>query len=142
MEAQVPAEGIVLTKDFGNAKAYEVICDCTNPDHTHKVWVDSDNGQVTVTTYTMQTTAYWDEYFETRYDIENDVLQSIEYGYKYYINQIIRNIKLTWQLWTKGYIKYEASLIMSKQQALNYAATLNQAVVDVEQFKKDRKNRK
>jgi hypothetical protein len=42
-------------------------------------------------------------------------------------------------LLTKGYIEYEASIIMSQQQALNYADTLKSAVKDVETFRKQKK---
>jgi hypothetical protein len=36
-----------------------------------------------------------------------------------------------WCLLTRGYIEYETSIIMSEQQALNYAATLEKAVADL-----------
>ena len=54
-----------------------------------------------------------------------------------------RRFKLIWQILTKGYIQYQASLIMSQQQALNYAETLKKAVTDVEKFRasKDPKNK-
>jgi hypothetical protein len=34
-----------------------------------------------------------------------------------------------------GYVEYEASIIMSEQQALNYAETLKSAIIDVKQFR-------
>ena len=37
----------------------------------------------------------------------------------------------------KGYIEYEASIIMSEQQALNYSETLRSAIKDVKEFKKN-----
>jgi hypothetical protein len=39
-------------------------------------------------------------------------------------------------LLTKGYIEYQASIIMTEQQTLNYAETLKKAVQDVKNFKK------
>jgi hypothetical protein len=39
-----------------------------------------------------------------------------------------------WQLLTRGYVEYEASIIMTEQQALNYATTLLSAVADVKEF--------
>ena len=44
-----------------------------------------------------------------------------------------------WKLLTTGYIKYKASIIMSEQQAVNYAETLKSAVKDVKTFKKPTK---
>jgi hypothetical protein len=41
-----------------------------------------------------------------------------------------------WTLLTRGYIEYEGSIIMTQQQAINYAETLKKAVEDVETFKK------
>jgi hypothetical protein len=39
-------------------------------------------------------------------------------------------------LLTQGYVECEASLILTQQQALNYAEVLKSAVKDVEEFKK------
>jgi hypothetical protein len=39
-------------------------------------------------------------------------------------------------LLTRGYIEYEGSIIMTEQQAFNYAETLKKAVEDVKNFKK------
>ena len=109
MKAQKPAEGILLNKDFGDAKSYTVVCECGCGDHEHKIWVEAeDDWQVTVNTYTAQKTNWWSK---TRW----------------------RHI---WQLLTKGYVEYEACIIMNEQQALNYAETLKQAIQDVKNFKK------
>jgi hypothetical protein len=48
-------------------------------------------------------------------------------------------LQLIWTLLTKGYVEYEASLCMTKQQALNYANVLQSAVYDVEEFQAQRK---
>ena len=36
---------------------------------------------------------------------------------------------------TQGYVEYEASVIMTEQQALNYAETLRSAINDVKEFR-------
>lgn len=108
---QKPAEGILIRKDWGDAKSYLVTCECCGSDHEHHVWVEADETGVTVTTYTEQKTNWWSM---TRW-------QHI------------------WTLLTKGYIKTEASIIMSEQQALNYSETLKSAVKDVKVFKKPTK---
>ena len=45
-----------------------------------------------------------------------------------------------WRLLTKGYVEYEANIIMTEQQALNYAETLKKAVKDVSAFKQPKEN--
>jgi hypothetical protein len=74
--------------------------------------IEADDVGVTVTTYTTQKTNFWS----------------------------MNRFQLIWSLLTKGYVEYEASLCMSKQQALNYASVLQSAVADVEQFQAVRKS--
>ena len=110
MTPQTPAEGILLHKDIGNAKFYTVPCDCCSPDCAHNVCVEADETGVTVTTYTTQKTKWWE----------------------------LNRWKIIWRLLTKGYAEYEASIIMTRQQAFNYAAVLTSASQDVETFRKQR----
>ena len=112
METQTPAEGILLHKDFGDAKFYTVPCDCCNSDCAHNVCVESDETGVTVTTYTTQKTNWWSK----------------------------NRWQVIWELLTRGYVKYEASIIMTAQAAHNYAAVLKSASQDVETFRAKRKN--
>ena len=114
-ESQAPAEGLLLRKDYGDAKTYTVVCECSDDTHNHNLWVEADDSAVSVTIYTQQKTVWW----------------------KW--NSLVTRLKLTWDLWIHGYIKYEASIIMSEQQALNYARTLESAVNDVAEFKQKNK---
>jgi hypothetical protein len=106
MKAQKPAEGILLHKDWGDAKTYLVDCECTDPDHAHSVWVerDKDIDAVTVTIYTKSTSPLWG----------------------------VSRWKKMWTLLTKGYVEYEAAIYLSEQQAINYATALTDAVKDVQ----------
>jgi hypothetical protein len=110
MKAQKPAEGILLRKDWGDTKMYSVECDCGSDDHAHEIFVEADECGVTVTTYTRQKTKWWK----------------------------LNRFQIIWTLLTKGYVEYEANLIMTRQQALNYATILNQSVDDVEKFRKSK----
>ena len=107
MTAQLPAEGILLHKDFGDAKYYVVPCDCCSTDCAHQVCVEADDTGVSVTTYTTQKSNWWSR----------------------------NRWQILWELLTKGYVKYEAAIIMTRQQAENYAAVLQSSVKDVEQFR-------
>jgi hypothetical protein len=110
MTAQTPAEGILLRKDYGDAKVYEVVCECGDCDHSHNVWVEAEDIGVSVTIYTQQKTKWW----------------------------AMNRWKTIWKLMTKGYIERESNLIMSEQQALNYANVLQSAVKDVKEFRKSK----
>jgi hypothetical protein len=111
MQAQTPAEGIMKTNDWGDSKSYRVACDCGSAEHNHDVLVEADDTGITVTTYTTVKSKWYSQ----------NRLQTI------------------WTLLTRGYVEHESAVIMSKQQALNYAKTLERAIIDVETFRNNRK---
>lgn len=106
MKAQKPAMGILQTADWPDAKSYLVECECTDPGHVHNVWVekDKDLDSISVTVYTKQTSTFWK----------------------------VSRWKMMWQLLTKGYVELESTILLGKQQAINYAETLKSAVKDLE----------
>lgn len=110
MNAQKPAEGILKNGDWGDTKSYQIVCDCHDPDHNHNVYIEADDVGVTVTTYTTQKSQFWST----------------------------NRFKTIWILLTKGYVEYEASIIMTEQQALNYSETLKSAIEDVKKFREER----
>jgi hypothetical protein len=113
MTPQTPAEGILLHRDYGNAKVYTITCECTDPACSHSTWIEceADDYSVTVTTYTEQKTAFWSA---SRW-------------------------KTMWRLLTRGYVEYSGTIILREQQALNYAATLTSAIEDVKLFRQQAK---
>jgi flagellar hook-basal body complex protein FliE len=110
MKAQTPAEGIMKTNDWGDSKVYKVVCDCGQPDHEHTVWIEADEANVSVQIYVDVKSPFWS----------------------------MNRFKQIWILLTKGYLKHETVISMSKQQAINYAETLKKAVTDVEEFRKQK----
>ena len=111
---QVPAEGILKTNEWGDSKVYRVVCECTDAQHDHNVWVEADDHEVSVTIYATVKSNFWSK---TRW---------------YHI----------WSLLTKGYVDTETTLILRKQGALNYAETLKLAIQDVEDFRKKNEQNK
>ena len=111
MKAEKPAEGILSRHNWGDTKTYTVTCECGQSDCEHKVWVEADECNVSVITYTQQKTKWWE----------------------------LNRWQKMWTLLTKGYIEYEAVIVMSKQQALNYAEVLKTSIDDVEKFRNERK---
>jgi hypothetical protein len=136
MKAQTPAKGILMTNDFGNSKWYHVVCGCGQPDHTLTVEVEADEMGVNVNTYATVKTDYWTDLVKKRYDIDSPWLQEWDWFWKDLVNGIATRIKLTWTIWTKGYVQAETTITMSEQQTLNYAETLKSAIQDVKDFQK------
>jgi hypothetical protein len=112
MIPQPVAEGVLLRKDYGDAKIYQIVCECGDCDHSHDVWVEAEDHGVTVTIYSKQKTKWW---------------QSNRW-------------KIIWTLLTRGYVERESNIIMSEQQALNYSEILKKATDDVKKFRKERKS--
>lgn len=112
MTAQDPAQGVLLVKSWGTTKMYKTVCECGNDDCSHNIDIEADDQDVTVTIYTRSRTNFWSK---TRW-------QHI------------------WSLLTKGYVDYDASIVMHKQVALNYASVLQLAVKDVEELRNARKD--
>ena len=110
MNAQLPAEGILKHNDWGDSKVYRVTCECGSVECDHNVWVEADDTGVEVTIYTTSRTNFWTK---TRW---------------YHI----------WTLLTKGYIDTQSTVCLKKQGALNYAETLKCAILDVDEFRKEK----
>jgi len=108
MIPQQPAEGILVQHNWADCHIYTVACQCGSSDCNHSIWVEAEDTGVIVTTFTEQKTNFWSM---TRW---------------HHI----------WRLLTQGYVKYEATIVMTEQQTLNYAETLKTAMLSVKEFKK------
>ena len=139
MIAQQPATGVLINNSYGDAMRFTVACDCGCKNSDHDVWVEADAGIVSVEITTTQSTSHWDEPLRKRYDIDNEFLQHLDWAVKDVVNSFIRKIKLTADVWLYGSVKYTAAIIMNEQQTLNYAATLEAAVAETQNFKKQSK---
>lgn len=111
MSSETPAKGILKRNEWGDSHAYQVVCECGDPDHDHSVWVEADDTGVSVIVYTTNTSTFWSK----------------------------NRWRQIWELLTKGYVKQEVSIIMDEQQALNYANMLTSSVDHVKYFKEQSK---
>jgi hypothetical protein len=136
LKSQAPAEGIMKTGEYGDSKFYKVVCGCGSPDHDIDFCVEAEETGINVTTYVTAKTDYWTESVKKRYDIDNPYLQELDWTLKDIWNGVVTRLKLTWNVWTKGYVQCETTIAMTEQQALNYAETLKSAIKDVKDFKK------
>jgi hypothetical protein len=103
-QPQTPAAGIALRSDWGDARTYEVLCECGDSNHNHTVWIEAEDTGVTVSIYTQVKSRVWE----------------------------LSRWRKIWTLLTRGYVEYEANIILNTQQALNYAEALKTSVKDVE----------
>jgi hypothetical protein len=110
MQAEQPAEGILKTHDWGDSKFYVVPCSC-GCGSDHEVNVEADVTGIWARVYVKTKTDWW-----SRNRWQN-----------------------VWTLLTRGYIETYNDIHMSEQQALNYAKTLERAIIDVETFRNNRK---
>ena len=136
ISAQEPAEGILKRGDYGDSKFYQVVCGCGQEYHDHNFEVEAADTGVNVNLYISVKTDYWTETIEKRYDIDSPWQQEFDWAVKDFFNNLIRKIKVTWELWTTGAVTCQSTISMTEQQALNYAETLKKAIKDVQSFKK------
>lgn len=137
MNAEVPATGIMKNSDYGNFKTFTVSCVCQSPDHNHQLVVEADEIGINVTIFTNATTDYWSESIKQNYEIENEWVSKVDGVWKTLWNGLLRRIKLTKDIWATGYAKHEACIILTTQQALNYAEVLKQSIQEIENFQKN-----
>jgi hypothetical protein len=142
MISETPALGIMKTSDFGDSKFYKVVCGCGQPDHDINFEVEAAETGINVNTYVTVKTDYWTEAVDKRYDIDNIWLQEWDWFWKGLVNGFVTRLKLTWSVWTKGYVKMESTIAMTEQQAYNYSETLKSAIADVKDFNKRSKSSK
>ena len=140
MKVQNPAEGIMLTHEWGQSKMYKISCGCGQPYHDHDVEVEADDTGVNVNIYISVKTDYWTETFKPNYGLEPEWAEEFDSAWKSIINSLIRKVKLTWELWTTGAVTSQTTITMSEQQALNYAEALKLATKDVKEFRDKRIN--
>lgn len=133
LKPQEPALGIMQTQNAPEFKMYHVECSCGNSDDAIDFTVEENAGEVTVQTFTTQKTAWWQDPFKQRksYEIDNEFLYQLNYYARGFLNAMAHRLRITWDVWVYGYVKYSQSTIMTPQQALNYSDTLRQAVENV-----------
>jgi len=113
MKAQTPAQGISIDKDFGDAKVFNVECDCTSDDHAVKMWIevkgDKDVHDVDVSFYVTTWTPAWGDWG--------------------------KRLKAVYEILFKGVHRQEHHLLLDKQSALNFAETIKDTVKELEEKK-------
>jgi hypothetical protein len=135
MKAEQPAQGISKKASYSDAVWYEVDCECGSPNHYHSVWIeqDAETKLVTVEITTEATTDFWTqtvpEWIEkVDAPFVNWVWQTVAYAF----NETVRRAKLAARVLFRGYAKYDSTVLLTKQQAYNYAKALERSVKDLD----------
>jgi hypothetical protein len=108
---QRPAQGISLDKDFGDAKVFNVECDCSSDDHAVKMWIevqrDQDIPDVEVSFYvTTWTKNFWSNW--------------------------PARIRAVYDILFKGVHKQEHHMLLNKQSALNFAEAIKDTIDELD----------
>ena len=110
MKAQTPAQGISVDSDWGDAKTFNVECDCTSDDHAVKMWIevqrDQDIPEVEVSFYVTTWTPFWNESWS--------------------------RFKAAYEVLFKGVHKQEHHMILNKQSAINFAHAILSTVDELD----------
>lgn len=124
--AQEPAEGISKMKEYPNMKSYKIPCSC-GCDNDITMMIDVDEFSI-VTNFSATTkTKYWYRRLDIDYT-ENWLLLNFKLSFNDWYNRL----SVAWEAITKGYVETYSDVILSPQQAHNFAETLKTAVTDYE----------
>jgi hypothetical protein len=129
MDYQEPSLGIMTMMKSDRGNIYRVSCSCGEPDHDMTFHLETVDDEIEMHTYVNVNTDHWSNWLmlDLYKLVDNYVLYSALYSMVTTINTIVRNTKLTWNIWSKGSIKFESTIIMKKEQALQYAETIKHA---------------
>ena len=121
MKPQTPAQGVSLVNNWGDAKVFNVECDCSSDDHAIKAWIevqrDADIPDVEVSFYvTTWTKNFWKDW--------------------------PARLTAVWDILAKGVHKQEHHLLLNKQSAINFAHTIIDTVKELEDGQKASKQTK
>jgi hypothetical protein len=114
MQPETPATGILKLHDWGESMIYYINCGCTDSNHAHTLEVEADDRGVNVHITVTAKTRVWQR---SRW---KDICS----------------------LLFKGYCEKETSIILTEQQAINYANTLTTAAEQVKLFKSIQTNKR
>lgn len=115
MQAQEPAKGILEEENWGNAKSYHIVCDCTTPDHALDTWieVEAEPDFGVCVTFFVKT---W-----TPYDLSR--------------NGMWQRIKKAANILFKGFDTQQHDIILKEQAALNWITAVQKSMKDLKEYK-------
>ena len=135
VKAQTPAEGITLQAKFKDSTHYRVTCECGNKDCTADICIEYDNDtkDFSIIFDTTQKTHFWKTLYDWEvHKIDNPILYWIINTTQSFINGFHQRLKITYSVWSKGYVEYQSSTILSKQAAFNMVEAVKNSIEELE----------
>lgn len=126
MKAQKPAEGIMSFKDYPDMKMFRVPCEC-HCDNEIDVCIEVDDGLISASFDVEVKSHYWNDLWKVTYN-EMWPVQSL----KHFVNAVHHRAVVMWEVLVHGYVKSHATVIMTKQQTLNFSQILVDATAECE----------
>ena len=145
IKPEAPATGILKMADYTTSKFYKIECECGSDDDqiTFEVEID-DSNNINLNTWMYLKSEYWVDTFNLNQSTKKydpwSWKWSVNYTVRSFLNDLAHRLRVTWQVWTKGYIKCQGTTMMNRQQTVNYAHTLLTAVDELEEIIKNRNN--
>lgn len=129
---QEPALGIMKTSEFPDTKFYDIPCKCSNEEHTITMEIDKEDNEVSVITYLTLYTDWWSGPVDPDAAFNNYSVFwfKINYVSRKWINAVAHRLRITKDVWFNGRVSYQHSLLMTPQQAYNYAQTILKEIKD------------
>ena len=128
MKYQPPAIGIMKIMDTNSCKGYKIDCDCHFDDHSITTFISSEYYDISMETY-ITAAVLWDNPYS--FKTSSIWLYSIYYSIAARLYSFYKKLKITKELWINGYVKYEHTILMNKQQAYNFAETIKQTIEEL-----------
>lgn len=118
MTSQIPAEGIMSTGSWKDARSFRIACDCQSTEHDVHAWVeirpDSECRTVDLQFFVEGTTPFWNKGFN--------------------------RFRAAWNMLVRGYHREEHCLILSGRVARNLVAALDNSIQELEKQSDTRSN--
>jgi hypothetical protein len=144
MEYQKPAVGITKIFDHTDLVTYAVPCTCGSADCglDFSVEIEADEWYITVSTDFHPKTDFWTGLVASHSKLQSPWLWSIDYELRRWLNGLYTRLSMTYRIWTAGYLTYYQDVLMTEQQALNYAGTITAAIEDMQRIRQQRNSEK
>jgi len=121
---QKPAIGISEQRVDDDFKSYKIPCSC-GCDNNVDFFIEVDEYSISATVCSTTKTNYWRERVAVKYTEHWIILNS-----KLLFNDVYNRLAICGQALFKGYIQTESCVILSEQQALNFAETIKSAAAE------------
>jgi len=110
MKPQTPAQGISVDQNFGDAKVFNVECDCSEDLHSIKMWIEiNGDREVSDVEVSFYVTTWSPFYLSWR-----------------------QKLKSVYDILVNGVHKQQHQMILSKQAAINLAHCITETVQELE----------